>query len=54
MFGDYLERWQLMPDGEPIITRSSRLLPVRLGGVPAMLKIALLDEERIGGLLMQW
>jgi streptomycin 6-kinase len=54
MFGDCLERWQLMPDGEPIITRSSRLLPVRLGGVPAMLKIALLDEERIGGLLMQW
>jgi streptomycin 6-kinase len=54
MFGGYLERWQLTPDGEPIITRSSRLLPVRLGGVPAMLKIALLDEERIGGLLMQW
>src|SRR5262245_15494575 len=54
MFGDYLERWTLTPDGEPIVTASSRLLPVRAGEVPAMLKIALLDEERIGGLLMAW
>jgi streptomycin 6-kinase len=54
MFGDYLERWQLTPDGEPILTRSSRLLPVRSGDVPAMLKIALIDEERIGGMLMKW
>jgi streptomycin 6-kinase len=42
------------PPGEPIITRTSRLLPVRSGSVPAMLKVALIDEERIGGLLMQW
>jgi streptomycin 6-kinase len=54
MFDDYLERWGLTPDGESIIALSSGLLPVRSGGVPAMLKIALLDEERIGGLLMQW
>jgi streptomycin 6-kinase len=54
MFDDYLKRWGLTPDGEPIVTRASRLLPVRSGEVPAMLKIALLDEERIGGLLMQW
>jgi len=54
MFDDYLKRWELMPDGEPIITRSSRLLPVRSGDLPAMLKIALIDEERIGGLLMKW
>ena len=54
MFGDYLERWQLMPDGEPILTRSSRLLPVRSGDVPAMLKIALIEEERTGALLMKW
>ncbi len=54
MFSDYLERWKLTPDGEPIITASSRLLPVRSGGVPAMLKIAVHDEERLGGLLMNW
>ena len=54
MFGDYLKRWKLTPDGDPIITRSSRLLPVRSGDLPAMLKIALLHEERIGGLLMKW
>lgn len=54
MFAEYLERWELTPDGEPILTRSSRLLPVRSGDAPAMLKIALLDEERTGGRLMQW
>jgi streptomycin 6-kinase len=54
MFDDYLERWDLTPDGEPIITPTSRLLPVRSGGVPAMLKIAALDEEKPGNLLMIW
>jgi streptomycin 6-kinase len=54
MFHDYLERWQLTPDGDPIITPTSRLLPVRSGGGPAMLKIAIVDEERLGGLLMSW
>jgi streptomycin 6-kinase len=54
MFDEYLKRWALTPDGQPIVTRASRLLPVLSGDVPAMLKVALLDEERIGGLLMQW
>lgn len=54
MLGHYLDRWELTPDGEPIITRTSRLLPVRSGGTSAMLKIALVDEERIGGRLMNW
>ena len=48
----YFKRWGLTPDGEPIITRSSSLLPVRQSGVPAMLKIALSEEERRGGVLM--
>jgi hypothetical protein len=30
MCSDYLKRWELRPDGEPIITRSGRLLPVRM------------------------
>jgi streptomycin 6-kinase len=54
MFEKYLERWQLTPDGDPIVTRGSRLLPVRAGSVPAMLKIALDAEERFGGALMSW
>jgi streptomycin 6-kinase len=54
MFDHYLERWDLTPDGEPIITPTSTLLPVRSGGVPAMLKIAALDEEKLGNLLMIW
>jgi streptomycin 6-kinase len=54
MFSDYLERWGLTPDGEPVITRTSRLLRVRQGGVPAMLKVAVHPEERLGNLLMTW
>jgi streptomycin 6-kinase len=53
-FDDHLARWGLTADGEPIATRSSDLLPVRLAGVPAMLKIAREAEERWGGLLMGW
>lgn len=53
-FDDYLGRWNLTPDGDPIITHSSQLLPVRQGATPAMLKIALEAEEKFGGLLMSW
>ena len=54
MFDDYLARWSLSPDGEPIVTPSSRLLPVRQDGVPAMLKIAFGEEERRGAAVMVW
>ncbi|WEX75853.1 aminoglycoside phosphotransferase family protein [Sinorhizobium numidicum] len=54
MFGPLIERWSLEPDGEPIATRSSRLLPVRWRGLPAMLKIARMAEEKSGGRLMRW
>lgn len=54
MFEPYLSRWRLEPDGEPILSRSGRLLPVRKEGVPAMLKIATEAEERWDGLLMVW
>jgi streptomycin 6-kinase len=54
MFNKYLERWKLTPDGDPIVTSTSRLLPVRWNGAQAMLKMAVLDEERRGGLLMVW
>jgi streptomycin 6-kinase len=54
MFSDYLERWRLTPDGDPIITPTSRLLPVCRGGRPAMLKVATHPEERRGNRLMTW
>jgi streptomycin 6-kinase len=54
VFADYLARWGLTPDGGPIATRSSDMLPVRRAGVPAMLKIAREAEERRGGLVMSW
>jgi streptomycin 6-kinase len=54
MFNAHLERWGLTPDGEAIITSTSRLLPVRANGLLAMLKIAVLDEERRGNRLMVW
>src|SRR5262245_31210532 len=54
MFDYYLARWGLTPDGAPIITHSSKLLPVRCGEEPAMLKIAVAAEERRGATLMVW
>jgi streptomycin 6-kinase len=54
MFSDYLALWELTPDGEPIATHSSRLLPVRQHGAPAMLKVAVEAEEKFGGALMAW
>ena len=40
MFDAHLRRWGLAPDGDPILTPSSRLLPVRRDGEPAMLATA--------------
>ncbi len=54
MFGDYLTLWELAPDGEPIVTPHSQLLPVRRHGAPAMLKVAVEAEEKFGGVLMAW
>jgi streptomycin 6-kinase len=54
MFDAYLNRWNLIPDGSPIVTQSGRLLPVRRRGEPAILKLATEQEERFGGMLMEW
>ena len=54
MFDDYLARWRLTPDGEPLNTNSSSLLPVRRDDVPAMLKIATEVEEQRGADTMVW
>lgn len=53
-FDPWLQRWELKPDGAPILTPGSCLLPVRRGDVPAMLKIAVDIEEKFGNLLMNW
>ena len=54
MFIEYLSRWGLTPDGDPILSHNSRLLPVRWQGAPAMLKVALEAEEKVGIALMAW
>nr|WP_150648631.1 aminoglycoside phosphotransferase family protein [Pseudomonas fluorescens] len=54
MFEAWLTRWSLVTDGAPIITPGSRLLPVRLGATPAMLKVAMDNDEKHGNRLMTW
>ena len=51
---DYLARWRLTPDGTPLITLTSVLLPVLQDGAPAMLKVATEAEERRGAASMIW
>jgi len=55
-FEPWLSRWNLKPDGAPMVTEvsRSRLAPVRKDGAPAMLKIATEPEERRGADLMTW
>ncbi|WP_077526657.1 aminoglycoside phosphotransferase family protein [Metapseudomonas resinovorans] len=54
MFERYLTQWNLQPDGEPIHTPGSDLLPVRFDGLPAMLKVARDSEEKVGAQVMRW
>lgn len=54
MFDAYLARWDLEPDGAPVVTRSARLLPVRHRGAAAMLRIATHPEAKDGAVLMRW
>ena len=54
MFSEHLDRWSLTRDGNAITTPTSILLPVRAGDARAMLKIAVLEEERRGGHVMRW
>jgi streptomycin 6-kinase len=53
-FEPYMHRWNLTADGEPIVTHTSRLLPVCRNDEPLMLKISHAEEERFGGLLLIW
>jgi streptomycin 6-kinase len=53
-FDAEIARWNLVPDGAPIVTPTSRLLPVIRDGQRAMLKIATEDDERRGNAFMAW
>jgi streptomycin 6-kinase len=50
----YLAKWDLIADGELILTASSHLLPVRVAGAAAMLKMSADPQERVGASLMEW
>ena len=50
----WIERWNLIPDGDEIRSLWGVLRPVRYLGVPAMLKVAHEIEERQGAELMAW
>jgi streptomycin 6-kinase len=54
LFEEHINRWQLIVDGDPIITPGARLLPVRYNDNVAMLKIATVNEEKLGGQCMNW
>jgi len=54
MFEPNLDRWQLVPDGQPFVSLSSTLLPVLRAGQPAILKVTAEVEERWGATLMVW
>jgi streptomycin 6-kinase len=54
-FAPWIERWHLVVDGAPFVTRfGSRLLPVLAEGAPAILKVTHQAEELRGGALMEW
>lgn len=54
MFDQYLQLWNLTPDGNPTVTISSHLLPVIYQNTLSMLKVARVAEEKFGGKLMVW
>ncbi|SEW43748.1 aminoglycoside phosphotransferase family protein [Chitinophaga arvensicola] len=50
----YKQHWQLSDDGPAFVTHSSLLQPVLFNQAPAMLKIPLEAEEKLGYRLMVW
>ena len=56
MFSTWLSRWKLIPDGVPIVTHTSHLLPVKTinDGKKAILKLTSDATEQTGCQLMVW
>jgi streptomycin 6-kinase len=55
-FAPWLDRWGLVPDGEPFETHYNKnaLIHVRRGDEPAILKITTAEHEIRGGAVMAW
>lgn len=53
-FARRLAAWRLVADGAPLATHSSKLLPVRRDGKPAMLKLSTAPEEIAGAAVLAW
>ena len=54
MFQPYLRLWNLLADGDPIITPTARILPVVRDGNPAMLKLSSNIDQQRGAAVMEW
>jgi streptomycin 6-kinase len=54
LFDPWLKRWGLTADGNPLSGTWAKLLPVKRGDQPAMLKAAMTREERHGLDLLAW
>lgn len=50
----WLARWGLTPDGPDFATHHARLMPVRQGARPAMLKLTRQKDEIRGAEIMEW
>ncbi|MBA2126388.1 APH(6) family putative aminoglycoside O-phosphotransferase [Hyphomicrobium methylovorum] len=53
-FERYVREWNLVPDGEAIVTRTAKLLPVLQSQQPAMLRVAMTEEAAEGASMMLW
>ena len=54
MFEPYLHLWNLIADGEPVLTPAAQLLPVLRHGQPAMLKLSSNPDQQRGATLIEW
>lgn len=54
VFATWMNKWNLIRDGMPIVTPGSSLLPVKMNNTMAMLKIAHDEHEIRGGKVLQW
>ena len=51
---DRLRYWRLTSDGQPTVTRTGHVLPVRRNGEALMLKLSADEDERAAGTLLAW
>ena len=54
IFDPYLDRWQLIPDGDRITSHAGNLLPVLKDGQQAMLKVSHEPDEQAGAAILEY